>query len=168
MKVEKAKDWIELYVNSTEGEFRQRVHTGEGVLVLPLDIYGCLLSNGILERLGPEKLGYYFNGDFGQTFITVMPFDNAKRRNGVTLRIVDPERQKNNIVVYANRFGLSDAQKFDDLPDALKSQLLTLPYSAIVRPLIIADMSKGKPNISRIAVRYGVAYRTVYKWVYGD
>lgn len=167
MNIQKAKDWIETYVNLTEGEFRQRVHTGEGVIALPLDIYGCMVSSDLLERVGADKLGYFFDGDFGRTFITVVPFDSAKRRNGVTMRLIDPNRQKSNILVYANKFGLSNAQKFDDLSDELKTQLLSLPYSAIVRPLIIADMGKGEPNISKLAVRYGIGYRTVYKWVHG-
>jgi hypothetical protein len=168
MNVEKAKEWIEMYVNLTEGEFRQRVHTGEGILILPTDVFGCLLSNGAIESITQDRTGYYFEGDFGRTFITVAPFDTEKRRNAVTLRVVDIDRQKKNIVIYANRFGMSDAGKFCDLPDYIKEQLLSLPYSAIVRPLIISDMRSDTPvNISKIAVKYGVAYRTVYKWVYG-
>lgn len=167
MNVEKAKQWIEMYINLTDGEFRQRIHTGEGILILPNDIFICLLSGGAIESITQDRAGYYFNGDFGRTFITVAPFDSEKRRNSVTLRVVDHERQKKNIVIYANRFGLSEAQRFCDLPDFLKDQLLSLPYSAIVRPLIISDISGGSPNVAKIAVRYGVAYRTVYKWIYG-
>lgn len=164
MNIAKAKDWIDMYLDMCDGEYRQRIHTGEGVLIVPLEIFGALVSSGILETVGRDKMAYFFNGDFGRTFVTVKPFDSAKRRNGVALRVVDYKRQKENILTYANKFGMSDAQTFDELPEPLKTELLSLPYSAIVRPLILSEKRR---DASRLAVKYGVMYRTVYKWLNG-
>lgn len=167
MKLDKVKAWIDTYVDMLDGEFRQRVHTGEGCLFVPSDIFEALMSFGILQTITQDKAGCYFAGDYGQTFLQVEPIESDKQRKGVSLRIVDARRRKEVIMIYVQRMNLSEAKTFEELPESLKTQLLSLPYSAIVRPLIIADIGKHPPNISKLAVRYGVAYRTVYKWIYG-
>lgn len=163
MNVNKAREWLQMYINIADGEFRRCIHTGDGIIYVPIDIYTSLSSAGLIIQSG-EKTLFHFDGDFGRSVIQVVPFSSEKRRNSIAMRVVNLERQKKNIVVYANKMKLSDAQTFNELPEEIKRELLALPYSAIVRPLIIADMKNGEVNYSKMAVKYGVEYQTVYKW----
>lgn len=167
MNVEKAKQWIEFYVFSVDGEYRQRVHTGQGLLVVPPDVYSTLSKHGVISDAGKGKLGYFFTGDAGLTFIEVLPFDEKKKRNRLTVKICDLDRQKKNMVNYARKIGIANVEKFDELPEKIQTELLNLPYSIIVRTLIVADLSAGEVSITRLAVRYGVEYRTIFNWIKG-
>jgi len=160
MDRKKIQDWIINFQLMMSDAIIERYNTGEGVIYLPFDVYEILIKNGIIESVGSDKMGIFFDGIYGETYVTICAIRNKKERVKV---VVNEERRNKILARYANKIQLSDIELFNEMPDDIRAQLNAIPYNTIVRCLCVQDF-RNDMTVSGMAVKYGVPYTTIYQW----
>jgi len=157
-----------MYVDMAQGEALERVHTGEGVMIVPCDVYATLNNAGLLSDFGEKGKGLGFTGKYGDTFLIVRCLDAPKKRKSVVPieQRISEERKITMRIRYVNAVGLCKAEHYSDIPDHIRERLEMISYYDLIKPLWIYDYGQGM-KANRLAIKYDIDYRTFYKWIHG-
>jgi hypothetical protein len=168
MTVEKLRQWLETMVEVNclvyGDEYAEKAHTGKGVLLVPSDIRMHLIRVNVIQCTDDKGCLFYFTGKYGQTVIEVAPQYRKPREH----RRIPQSEDRHREMCYrlAKMLNETTADAFEDMQPELIQKYIKMPYSSLIRPLLLADHAKGV-TCSQLATRYAIPYHTVYTWING-